>query len=76
MKGQLEGYREDATCAGVLLLATFLSMMPSMAIVDGHPAMTPAPEGSLCNDFRQAEAQTAPQTTPGAAAPGRWSNAV
>ena len=67
---QLEGYREESTCAGVLLLATFLSMMPSMAVVDGHPAMVPAPEGSLCNDFRQAEAQATPQTTLGAAAPG------
>ena len=48
----LEGYRPDAQCAGKLLVATFMAMMPSMAVVDGHPAMAPAPAGSLCNEYR------------------------
>ncbi len=39
-------------CAGLLLLAAFMSMMPSMAVVDGHPAMAPPPDGSLCNELR------------------------
>ena len=66
---QLEGYREDATCAGVLLLGTFLSMMPSMAVVDGHPAMAPAPEGSLCNELRHTKEPAAPPTSQLAPAP-------
>ena len=45
---QIRGYREEARCAGLVLLATFMSMTPSMAAVDGHPARAPAPEGSRC----------------------------
>jgi hypothetical protein len=48
----IEGYREEARCAGMVLLATFMSMMPSMAVVDGHPARAPAPDGSRCDAFR------------------------
>lgn len=66
---QLEGYREEATCAGVLLLGAFLSMMPSMAVVDGHPAMAPAPEGSLCNELRHPKQPAPAPTSPVALAP-------
>ena len=56
----LDGYREGASCAGLLLLGAFLTMMPSMAVVDGSPAMAPPPDGSLCSEFRQASASVAP----------------
>ena len=48
---QIRGYREEARCAGLVLLATFMSMTPSMAAVDGHPARAPAPEGSRCTSY-------------------------
>lgn len=44
----VEGFRQDAPCGGLLLVAAFMSMMPSMAVSDGHPARAPAPAGSLC----------------------------
>jgi len=50
---EIRGYRPEARCAGLLLLATFASMMPSMAVVDGHPARAPAPEGSRCGAYRR-----------------------
>jgi hypothetical protein len=49
---QLQGYRQEASCAGLLLLGAFLAMMPSMAVVDGNPAMAPVPAESSCNEFR------------------------
>ncbi|HXI35306.1 MAG TPA: hypothetical protein VNH80_00160, partial [Burkholderiales bacterium] len=49
----IRGYSADARCASLLLLATFMAMMPSMAVVDGHPARAPAPEGSRCAAFRR-----------------------
>ncbi len=49
----IRGYGADARCASMLLLATFTSMMPSMAVVDGEPARVPAPEGSRCSAFRR-----------------------
>lgn len=52
----IRGYGSDARCAGLVLLATFMSMMPSMAVVDGHPARAPAPEGSRCDAFRTRDA--------------------
>ena len=48
---QIRGYREEARCAGLVLLATFMSMTPNMAAVDGHPARAPAPEGSRCTSY-------------------------
>jgi hypothetical protein len=48
---QIRGYRDEARCAGLVLLATFMSMTPSMAAVDGHPARAPAPEGSRCTSY-------------------------
>jgi hypothetical protein len=50
---QIRGYRDEARCAGLVLLATFMSMMPSMAAVDGHPARAPAPEGSRCTAYHR-----------------------
>jgi hypothetical protein len=50
---QLRGYRDEARCAGLMLLATFMSMMPSMAVVDGKPARAPAPEGSRCTAYHR-----------------------
>ena len=49
-----EGYRDDARCAAKLLLVTFMAMMPSMAVSDGHPAMAPIPADSLCSQYRRA----------------------
>jgi hypothetical protein len=51
---RLVGYRDEAPCAGLVLLGAFLAMMPSMAVVDGNPAMAPVPAESSCNEFRQA----------------------
>jgi len=45
---RLTGYRPEAACAGRILLVTGLSMMPSMAVVDGNPRTLPPPEDSLC----------------------------
>jgi len=50
---QIRGYREEARCAGLVLLATFMSMTPSMAAVDGHPARAPAPDGSRCTAYQR-----------------------
>lgn len=50
---QIRGYRPEARCAGFVLLATFMSMMPGMAVVDGHPARAPAPEGSRCTAYQR-----------------------
>jgi len=49
----IRGYGADARCASMLLLATFMSMMPSMAVVDGKPARAPAPDGSRCAAYRR-----------------------
>jgi hypothetical protein len=48
---QIRGYRDEARCASLVLLATFMSMTPSMASIDGHPARAPAPEGSRCTSY-------------------------
>jgi len=48
---ELVGYREEARCAGLLLVAAFTSMLPSMAVSDGHPARAPTPAGSRCTGF-------------------------
>lgn len=45
---RLTGYRPEAACAARILLVTYLSMMPSMAVVDGNPRTLPPPEDSLC----------------------------
>ena len=50
---QIRGYRAEARCAGLMLLATFTSMMPSMAVVDGKPARAPVPEGSRCTAYHR-----------------------
>jgi hypothetical protein len=50
---QIRGYREEARCASLVLLATFLSMTPSMAAVDGQPARAPAPDGSRCTAYHR-----------------------
>jgi hypothetical protein len=50
---QIRGYRAEARCAGFVLLATFMSMTPSMAEVDGHPASAPVPVGSRCMAYRR-----------------------
>jgi hypothetical protein len=50
---QIRGYRGEARCASLVLLATFMSMMPSMAVVDGQPAHAPAPEGSRCTAYHR-----------------------
>jgi hypothetical protein len=50
---QIRGYRDDARCAGLVLLATFLSMTPSMAVSDGQPARAPAPDGSRCTAYHR-----------------------
>jgi hypothetical protein len=47
----IRGYGAGARCAGLVLLATFMAMMPSMAVSDGHPARAPAPEGSRCGAY-------------------------
>jgi hypothetical protein len=65
----LQGYRPGVECAGLLLLAAFLTMMPSMAVVDGHPAMAPPPEGSLCNELRQPKPPVAAPTSPAVPTP-------
>ncbi len=48
---RLEGCGVEARCAGVLMLATFLAMMPSMAVSDGRPARAPVPEDSVCGAY-------------------------
>ena len=48
---RLDGYAEGASCAGELLLATFLAMMPSMAVSDGQPAAAPVPGDSSCGAY-------------------------
>lgn len=50
---QIRGYRDDARCAGLMLLATFMSMTPSMAVSDGQPARAPAPDGSRCTAYHR-----------------------
>ena len=50
---QIRGYRGEARCASLVLLATFMSMMPSMAVVDGQPAQSPAPVGSRCTAYHR-----------------------
>lgn len=50
---QIRGYRDEARCASLVLLATFMSMMPSMAVVDGQPANAPAPAGSRCTAYHR-----------------------
>jgi hypothetical protein len=45
------GYTPEAACAARVLLVTFLAMMPSMAVVDGHPRMLPAPKDSACPEL-------------------------
>jgi hypothetical protein len=50
---QIRGYREEARCAGLVLLATFMSLTPNMAAVDGHAAPAPAPEGSRCTAYQR-----------------------
>lgn len=49
------GYSETAACAARVLLVTFLSMMPSMAVSDGHPKMLPPPEDSACAELHRAK---------------------
>jgi hypothetical protein len=50
----IRGYRPEARCTGLMLLATFTGMMmPSMAVVDGKPGQAPPPEGSRCGAFRR-----------------------
>jgi hypothetical protein len=49
----IRGYGAGARCPGLLVLATFMAMMPSMAVADGHPARAPAPVGSRCGAFRR-----------------------
>jgi hypothetical protein len=52
---QIRGYRAEARCAGLVLLATFMSMTPEMAGVDARPprAPAPAPEGSRCTAYHR-----------------------
>jgi hypothetical protein len=54
----IRGYRPEARCTSLMLVATFTGMMmPSMAVVDGKPAKAPAPEGSRCGAFRRPAAK-------------------
>lgn len=48
-----DGYRPEGECAALLLLTTWLSMMPSMAVVDGSPIELPPPDPSVCPDLHQ-----------------------
>jgi hypothetical protein len=48
----IEGYREGARCGGLILLAAFMAMMPSMAVSDGVAMNAPAPADSRCAKFR------------------------
>jgi len=43
--------RPEARCAALVMLGAFMSMMPSMAVSDGHPPRVPAPAGSRCTRF-------------------------
>lgn len=43
-----DGYRDGSECAARVLLAVFFSMMPSMAMSDGHPKKLAPPPMSRC----------------------------
>ena len=42
--------RPEGRCAARILLQAWLSMMPSMAVSDGHPVELPPPADSVCPD--------------------------
>lgn len=44
----IPGYRPDAHCSAVLLYTAMLSMMPSMAVVDGVARREPPPPDARC----------------------------
>jgi hypothetical protein len=48
------GYSARSACAARVLLVMFLSMMPSMAVSDGHPRVLPVPEDSACPELPHA----------------------
>jgi hypothetical protein len=45
---RFEGYDQRSCCAARILLAAFLSMMPSMAVSDGVAPILPPPGDSVC----------------------------
>jgi len=45
------GYGPPGACAARVLLVTFMTMMPSMAVSDGHPRKLPQPEDSACPEL-------------------------
>lgn len=47
------GYKPEACCAARLLLAAFLSMMPSMAVSDGNPVALEPPKDSACPELKK-----------------------
>jgi len=47
------GFDRRSCCAARILLQTFLSMMPSMAVSDGNPQVLPRPENSVCPDLHR-----------------------
>lgn len=48
---RIEGYRPEGRCAALLLVGTFLLMMPSMAVADGVAPILDPPAGSRCLDL-------------------------
>lgn len=45
---RLEGYRPEARCTAFVMLATLMTMMPSMAVSDGAAPWLQPPADSLC----------------------------
>lgn len=61
----LRGYRHEAQCSAVLLYTAMLSMMPSMAVVDGVARREPPPTDTRCAATAAVEVEP-PATTPSA----------
>jgi hypothetical protein len=45
------GYSAPAACAARIMLATWMLMMPSMAVSDGHPRKLAQPDDSACPEL-------------------------
>lgn len=48
-----KGYAPSAACAARVLFVTFMIMMPSMAVSDGHPRVLPPPDDSACAELHR-----------------------
>jgi hypothetical protein len=49
-KMHFEGYSPEARCLAQVMLAAYVGMMPSMAVVDGAAKLLPPPERSVCRN--------------------------